>query len=97
MSTQAGFLLFVLLLLFLAAAFAVTLWARINGRTALGRLAIRGTAIGAATYAILLIGAGLLSRTTVLSATEEKYFCELDCHLAYQVVAVRSRSSDRCL
>ena len=88
MTTQAGFLLFVLLLLFLAAAFAVTLWARSTGRTALARLAIRGAAIGAGTYLILLLGAGLLSRTTVLTAAEEKYFCELDCHLAYQVVAV---------
>lgn len=88
MTTQAGFLLFVLLLLFLAAAFAVTLWARSTGRTALARLAIRGAAIGTGTYLILLLGAGLLSRTTVLTAAEEKYFCELDCHLAYQVVAV---------
>lgn len=88
MSTQVGFLLFVLLLLFLAAAFGVTLWARGTGRKAVARFAIRGAAAGAVTYLILLLGAGLLSRTTVLSAAEEKYFCELDCHLAYQVVAV---------
>lgn len=88
MSTQAGFFLFVFLLLFLAAAFAVTLWARSTGRSAVARLALWGSGIGVLTYAVGLLGAGLLSRTTVLSAAEEKYFCELDCHLAYQVVAV---------
>ena len=88
MSTQAGFLLFVFLLLFLAAAFAVALWARSTGRSAVARLSLRGAGIGVLTYAFGLLGAGLLSRQTVLTAAEEKYFCELDCHLAYQVVAV---------
>ena len=89
MSTQAAFLLFMLLLLFLAAAFAVTLWARRTRRMAMARLALRGAAVAGAIYAICLTGAGLLSRPVILAATEEKYFCELDCHLAYQVIAVR--------
>jgi hypothetical protein len=36
------------------------------------------------------VGAGLFSRSVVKGAGEEKYFCEIDCHLAYRVVSVRS-------
>ena len=39
-------------------------------------------------YATLLFGASLTSRDRVLSAGEKKYFCEIDCHLAYSVERV---------
>jgi len=39
-------------------------------------------------YATLLLGASLTSRDRVLSAGEKKYFCEIDCHLAYSVERV---------
>ena len=90
MSTQVGFLLFMLLLLWLAVAFALTLWARFRGQQALARHAMLGAGAAVALYLIALLGAGLSSRATILPAAAEKYFCELDCHLAYQVVAVRS-------
>ena len=40
---------------------------------------------GISLYAGLLIGFSLISRTRVLGTEELKYFCELDCHLAYSV------------
>ena len=41
----------------------------------------------AAGYAALLFGAALLSRERTLAPGEKKYFCEIDCHLAYDVTA----------
>jgi len=40
-------------------------------------------------YLITLAGFSATSRTRVLAPGEEKYFCELDCHLAYSVREVR--------
>jgi len=40
-------------------------------------------------YLAMLIGFSLASRRIVLAPGQEKYFCELDCHLAYSVVGVR--------
>lgn len=37
-------------------------------------------------YAALLLGAAFLSRDRTLAPGEKKYFCEIDCHLAYSVV-----------
>src|ERR1700752_977437 len=36
-------------------------------------------------YGALLLGFSLFSRERTLARGEEKYFCELDCHLAYSV------------
>ena len=41
---------------------------------------------GAAVYAGLLLAASLTSTEKVLRAGEQKYFCEVDCHVAYSVV-----------
>ena len=50
-------------------------------------------AMGAAVvYGVLLLGASLLSRERTLAAGEKKYFCEMDCHLAYSVDSVSSRA-----
>lgn len=67
---------------------AAMLWGRLRGKTAVTRVAtglLLGTLGG---YALLLLGAGLLSHDRVLAPDQEKYFCELDCHLAYRVMAV---------
>lgn len=56
------------------------------------RLAARivvGAAGTAALYAALLLLFSLTSRDQVAAIAEEKYFCEVDCHLAYSVVDVR--------
>ncbi len=41
----------------------------------------------AVVYTTLLGAASLLSRERVLASGERKYFCEMDCHIAYDVVA----------
>jgi hypothetical protein len=49
-------------------------------------LGICAIAVGAA-YAAVLLGAALLSREKTLAQGERKYFCEMDCHVAYDVTA----------
>jgi hypothetical protein len=39
-------------------------------------------------YATALVGVSAASREWALSPGEEKYFCEIDCHLAYSVAGV---------
>ena len=41
----------------------------------------------AAAYAIFLVGAAFVSRDRILAVGEQKYFCEIDCHIAYTVEA----------
>jgi hypothetical protein len=65
-------------------------WAGFTGRGAVLRPIGLGTAGLAALYLAVWLGAGLLSRETVLPAASEKYFCELDCHLAYSVTGLDS-------
>jgi hypothetical protein len=58
-----------------------------------GRFAgiVAGTiAAGAAAYLALLLVFSLFSGKVVLARGSEKYFCEIDCHLAYSVVAANS-------
>lgn len=44
----------------------------------------------AGAYLAGLLLSGAVSRSVVLRPGGEKYFCELDCHLAYRVVGVRT-------
>jgi hypothetical protein len=39
-------------------------------------------------YASVLLGASAASREQTLGGDQEKYFCEIDCHLAYSVVGM---------
>src|SRR5690349_12302534 len=79
------------LLLFLGAGFvlfcsaigaAIAAAAR---RRILARRLAAGALSAAVVYGVLLVGASLLSRDRTLAAGEKKYFCEMDCHLAYSV------------
>jgi hypothetical protein len=45
-----------------------------------------GGLLAATGYAALLLGFSFLSRERTLKPGEKKYFCEIDCHLAYSVV-----------
>lgn len=45
---------------------------------------------GAAVYLVLLFSFSLASHTHVLNRGQEKYFCEIDCHLAYSLVDVKT-------
>ncbi len=48
---------------------------------------------GATLYLALLITFSLASRPHLLSHSQEKYFCEIDCHLAYSLLDVKTESS----
>ena len=54
------------------------------------RWALIGILAVAAGYATLLFGASLTSREKVLTQGGKKYFCEIDCHLAYSIDRVRT-------
>jgi|SRR5579872_3952309 len=46
--------------------------------------------VGAAVYLALLVGFSASSHSTTLAIGQEKYFCEIDCHLAYSVADVKT-------
>ena len=48
------------------------------------------SAILLAGYATVLLGASAASREETLGVDQEKYFCEIDCHLAYSVTGVET-------
>src|ERR1022692_4712286 len=73
--------------LFLALASAAIAW--FARKTKLARAFLLGVFAGAAVYAGLLFGFSLASRPHVLMRTQEKYFCEIDCHLAYSLLEVK--------
>lgn len=75
---------FVLVVLALLALHALAV--RRYGRA---KLSLAGMALAASAYAGLLLAFSLASGERVLARGEEKYFCEIDCHLAYSVVGVR--------
>jgi hypothetical protein len=50
---------------------------------------VKLAAAGAVLYLLLLLGFSMGSRTKSLARGEEKYFCEIDCHLAYSVIDAR--------
>ncbi len=50
-------------------------------------------AAGAVVYVSFLFGLSLVSHDNLLPRGQEKYFCEIDCHLAYSVVEVKTESA----
>jgi hypothetical protein len=74
------------LLVSLAVA-AVVLLTRRNGHAARRVGIIAASVLG--TYLVLLLGTSLVSPPHVVEPGNAKYFCELDCHLAYSVAASR--------
>lgn len=88
-----------LLLLAVGAAGAATLLALIGAAQGRPRI-YRGAAIAAGViatgYVLLVAGVAAAAPNRALALGEEKYICELDCHLAYSVVGVR-RQADSLL
>ena len=78
---------------FLALASALIFWFARKPRFA--RNAMLVVATGAAVYFCLLLGFSVDSRTTMLPRGQEKYFCEIDCHLAYSIVDVATQPDGR--
>lgn len=82
----------IVLLAFLGAGFALAVSgvgaavAFAAGRRTLARL-LGGAALAVGSgYATALVASSLLSPGRTLASGEKKYFCEIDCHLAYSVV-----------
>jgi hypothetical protein len=73
----------------LSAAVLITAVGLFIGNRRLVRWTWRLAAIAGVTYFILLLGFSIASRERLLHQGEEKYFCEIDCHLAYSIVNVR--------
>jgi hypothetical protein len=80
-------LLFVGAVLGGGALIVVYVIARVIKREPFARLTLRTLLAGAGLYALLFLGASMLSRSRVLAPGEEKHICEIDCHLAYSVVS----------
>jgi hypothetical protein len=74
-------------LFLLLAAAAIAWFAR---KPKLARACLRVVSAGAAVYAGLLLGFSLASRPQILTRSQEKYFCEIDCHLAYSLLDVKT-------
>ena len=73
--------------LFAAVAAILIFWFARKPR--LARFAAFTIGVGTFFYFGLLLGFSASSQDTVLSRGQEKYFCEIDCHLAYSVVDVK--------
>jgi hypothetical protein len=59
----------------------------------IAQLTLLIVASGAFVYFGLLFGFSLASRDYLLAQGQEKYFCEIDCHLAYSVLQVKTEPS----
>lgn len=81
----AGFLLAVVGLVLCVCALAVAIFIR---KPVVAKFTSTILAAGAVVYFGLLFGFSLGSHDHLLAKGEEKYFCEIDCHLAYSLVRV---------
>jgi hypothetical protein len=77
--------------LFLAVVAAVIFW--FVRKPSFARIAAVTVGAGAAIYFALLLAFSAGSHETVLARGQEKYFCEIDCHLAYSVVDVKAQAN----
>ncbi len=75
---------------FVAIAAVLIFWFARKPR--LARVTAFGLGVGAVLYFALLLGFSAGSRETLLARGQEKYFCEIDCHLAYSVVDLKTQS-----
>jgi len=64
-------------------------------RPRIARLLLKGTAAGVIVYGALLLALSWASHEHLLRQGQEKYFCEIDCHLAYSVVSVKAELTGR--
>lgn len=74
--------------LVLALAGVVLLHALVSGNRGRAGNVLRFGLAWVAVYGALLFGSSFLSKEQVLAPGETKYFCEVDCHLAYSVEGI---------
>ncbi|HEV2130692.1 MAG TPA: hypothetical protein VGR27_06295 [Longimicrobiaceae bacterium] len=75
----------------LLAAGAALVFLLVTRRRRSARWVLRGALSTVLLYGVVLIAFSLGSREQMLAPQEEKYFCEIDCHLAYSVEEVLRR------
>lgn len=63
------------------------------GKLKIARLTLSLLSGCAAVYLALLLSFSLVSRERILPQGQEKYFCEIDCHLAYSIVDVKEEAA----
>jgi hypothetical protein len=83
-------LTFVALVLGCGAAALLCAFSLALRRADVARLVAKLALGGVAAYAALLLGVALASKDRVLDPNEEKHICEVDCHLAYSVIGVKT-------
>ena len=83
-------LLFVGSVLALGAAVVVFIAALGAGRRSVAKATVIATALSATLYFGVLLTVAASSEEKVLPAGQTKYFCEIDCHIAYSVSGVRT-------
>src|SRR5512132_1607700 len=79
-------------------ALEIALWTIATALIAMRRrrpasLAAAGGVAVAIAYFAALVGLSIRSRERILERGTEKYFCEIDCHVAYSVVGAATRAS----
>ncbi len=74
----------------LGAAGVLLAYAWITRKPRLAGQTLAAAVVVGSAYITLLVGAALASHERTLSPGEWKYFCELDCHVAYAVESVRT-------
>jgi hypothetical protein len=75
---------------FVALGSAVVFW--FARKVKFARVATVAAGMGAVIYFGLLFGFSAGSHETQLAPGQEKYFCEIDCHLAYSVASVKTEA-----
>ncbi|HLZ39664.1 MAG TPA: hypothetical protein VKQ11_01800 [Candidatus Sulfotelmatobacter sp.] len=76
--------------LFLALGSALVFW--FARKTKFARTALIAIAVGGVVYLGLLVGFSAASHEKDLTRGQEKYFCEIDCHLAYSIADVKAQA-----
>lgn len=66
--------------------------AAFTGKLKIARITLSLVAVGALVYFGLLLTLSVFSHDKTLARGQEKYFCEIDCHLAYSVVSVKQEA-----
>jgi len=74
----------------IGASFLILLYGAISRCAFFARIGLGGAILIAAGYFILLTGVSFASSEKVLPAGGWKYFCEIDCHLAYSLIGAQT-------
>lgn len=83
-------LLFLGTILLIGVSLLVFLYGAIRRSAFMARLGIGAAAVVIASYCLLLTSVSFASSEQVLPAGGWKYFCEIDCHIAYSVIAAET-------